>query len=68
MRQTWITFVESSAFTNRVQRLGLERAVRHLQTELVEDPTRGDLDPETGGLQKIALRAVVERIKREASE
>ena len=47
-----MVFVETSIFTKRIMRLGLEAALRGLQLELLENPTAGDLDPSTGGLRK----------------
>lgn len=55
MRPTFISFVESPAFTSRVARMGLEDDLRSLQLELVAKPDRGALDPQTGGLRKIRL-------------
>lgn len=55
MATEWITFVETRAFSARVERLGLESAVRDLQLELVEHPERGDTDAGTGGLRKIRV-------------
>src|SRR5437667_10691403 len=48
-------FVETSVFTKRLARLGLEDALRGLQLELLENPTAGDLDPGTGGLRKVRM-------------
>lgn len=51
-----VTFVETTIFTDRVMRLGLEGGIRDLQTTLLVAPEAGDLDPGTGGLRKIRLR------------
>jgi hypothetical protein len=48
-------FIETTWFTQRVQDLGLESAIRSLQAELRADPVRGDLDAGTGGLRKIRI-------------
>ena len=50
-----MVFVETSVFTKRIMRLGLEDAVRGLQLELLENPAAGDLDPGTGGLRKVRM-------------
>jgi hypothetical protein len=50
-----LLFVETSVFTRRITRLGLEGAIRGLQLELLENPTAGDLDPGTGGLRKVRM-------------
>jgi len=50
-----LVFVETSTFTTRIARLGLEDALRGLQLELVENPTAGDLDPGTSGLRKVRM-------------
>ena len=50
-----ITFVETGAFTSRIERLGLEPALRELQEELLEQPERGATDAGTGGLRKIRM-------------
>ncbi len=47
--------METSTFTTRIARLGLEDALRGLQLELVENPTAGDLDPGTSGLRKVRM-------------
>src|SRR5438046_5733479 len=55
-RRGWpLVFVETSVFTKRLARLGLEDALRGLQLELLENPTAGDLDPGTGGLRKVRM-------------
>jgi hypothetical protein len=50
-----LVFVETSVFTRRITRLGLEGALRGLHLELLENPTSGDLDPGTGGLRKVRM-------------
>jgi len=50
-----LVFVETSVFTKRIARLGLEEALRRLQLELLENPAAGDLDPGTGGLRKVRI-------------
>ena len=52
MRPAPISFVETTIFTSRITRLGLEDDLRELQMELIEKPERGKLDPNTGGLRK----------------
>ncbi len=55
-RRGWrLVFVETSVFTKRIARLGLEDALRGLQLSLLENPTAGDLDPGTGGLRKVRM-------------
>ncbi len=51
----WIQFVETAVFTRLIRQHQLERALRGLQLELVENPTAGDLDPGTGGLRKVRM-------------
>jgi hypothetical protein len=50
-----LTFVEASAFTNRITRLGLEESIRTLQAILLVAPDAGALDAGTGGLRKIRI-------------
>jgi hypothetical protein len=50
-----LSFVETRFFTDRVQELGLEDALRQLQLTLVSAPDAGRLDPGTGGLRKIRM-------------
>lgn len=50
-----MVFVETSIFTKRIARLGLDDALRGLQLELLENPAAGDLDPGTGGLRKVRM-------------
>ena len=50
-----IMFVETRVFTRRVERLGLEGALKDLQEEILANPEAGRLDPGTGGLRKIRL-------------
>jgi len=51
----WITFVETPAFSARIEKLGLESALRALQLELAVSPERGKVDPGTGGLRKVRM-------------
>ena len=55
MTSEWIAFIETRAFSSRIERLGLQEALRALQLELVESPERGVTDPGTGGLRKIRI-------------
>jgi hypothetical protein len=55
MDVAWIEFVETGVFSARIQRLGMEDALRLLQWALVQDPERGDVDAGTGGLRKVRL-------------
>jgi hypothetical protein len=48
-------FVEVSAFTRKVIRLGLEEDLRELQFLLESNPKAGDLDPGTCGLRKVRM-------------
>jgi len=50
-----LAFVETSAFTRKVSSLALEEPLRDLQSQLLENPEAGDLDPGTGGLRKIRI-------------
>ena len=50
-----LTFVETIVFTKRIVALGLEEALRVLQSELLRNPTAGRLDPGTGGLRKVRI-------------
>ena len=48
-------FIETQAFTRRVQALALESGVPSLQAELAANPERGVLDPGTDGLRKVRM-------------
>ena len=50
-----IQFIETTGFTDLIRKLGLETDLHVLQQELLENPTRGKLDPGTGGLRKIRM-------------
>ena len=50
-----LVFVETSVFTKRIAALGLEASLRGLQTELLDNPDAGDVEPGTAGLRKIRL-------------
>jgi hypothetical protein len=50
-----IQFIETKGFTSRIRKLGLERDLRILQDELLANPTRGLVDPGTGGLRKVRM-------------
>jgi len=54
-RPVAVTFVESTVFTKRIVRMGLEEPLRRLQLHLAANPTAGRLDPGTGGLRKVRL-------------
>jgi hypothetical protein len=49
------TFVETTSFTRRIAKLGLEGDLRRLQEDLSENPLKGVLDPGTGGLRKVRM-------------
>jgi hypothetical protein len=49
------TFVETTAFTQRITKLGLEDDLRLLQSELIENPQKGDTERGTGGLRKVRM-------------
>lgn len=49
-------FIETSVFSRTVRELGLEAALRDLQSELIADPRLGPIDPGTGGLRKARIR------------
>lgn len=53
---SFLTFVETTAFTKRVLALGLEDSLQMLQQEALADPEAGDVEPGTGGLRKIRMR------------
>lgn len=50
-----VTFVESTGFTKRIVRLGLEESLRELQLHLAANPTAGRRNPGTGGLRKARM-------------
>jgi hypothetical protein len=50
-------FVETPAFTRRIERLGLEEDLRRLQDFLLTNPAAGALDRGTGGLRKVRMTA-----------
>ena len=51
------TFVETTKFTQRIVKLGLETDLRQLQQELLENPDKGNTEPGTGGLRKVRMSA-----------
>jgi hypothetical protein len=55
MESEWVTFVETTAFSRRLQRLNLEAGLRDLQIELARNPELGVLESGTGGLRKIRM-------------
>lgn len=50
----WLEFVESRVFYRRVRELSLELLMA-IQTDLVENPERGDLVQGTGGARKARI-------------
>ena len=50
-----LTFVETNVFSSRIGKLGLEDELRQLQLHLIANPSRGRLDPGTGGLRKTRM-------------
>jgi hypothetical protein len=48
-------FVETTEFTQRVVKLGLEKEPAKLQRELNQHATKGPTDPGTGGLRKVRI-------------
>ena len=56
------TFIESSRFTNEVGKLLDDDSLYALQNELMQDPERGAVMPDCGGLRK--LRAADSRKRR----
>ena len=50
-----MVFVETIVFTKRIQRLGLEGALKDLQERLLRNPETGALDPGTGGVRKVRM-------------
>lgn len=55
MPEELLTFIETGIFTRRLQALGLEGTLEHLQAVLLANPEAGDVEPGTGGLRKIRL-------------
>jgi hypothetical protein len=53
--QLQLLFVETTAFTKRIVKLGLEAELREVQAELLKNPDAGDTDSGTGGLRKIRM-------------
>ena len=51
-----IVFIEIPEFINKVDKLATSEDVERLQSELMENPYRGDLIQGTGGARKIRLR------------
>jgi hypothetical protein len=49
------TFVETTAFTTKIAKLGLDGVLRDLQLELLANPEKGALEPGTGGLRKVRM-------------
>ena len=49
------TFVETSTFTRRGSRFGLDEDLRILQGELLRNPRTGDTESGTGGLRKVRM-------------
>ena len=50
-----LTFIETTVFTARIGKLGLEAGLHALQDTLLQAPQAGRLDPGTGGLRKIRI-------------
>lgn len=50
------TFVETTAFTARIKKLGLDSDLWLLQWELLDNPKKGDTESGTGGLRKVRMR------------
>lgn len=51
-------FVETTKFTERVVKFGLEEDLRKLQVELLRNPEKGATDPDTGGVRKVRMSDV----------
>lgn len=49
------TFVETTEFTQRIVKLGLEKELAKLQKELNQNAMKGATDPATGGLRKVRV-------------
>ena len=47
--------METTEFTQRVVKLGLEKELAKLQRELNQHATKGPTDPGTGGLRKVRI-------------
>src|SRR5689334_2151226 len=52
MQHTWFVFIESDAFSKRVDSIGNRNLVWAIQQDLVEDPERWPLVSGTKGLRK----------------
>jgi hypothetical protein len=51
-----LTFVESRGFTEKLRALVDDEAYRAFQNELQDNPEKGDLIKEAGGVRKVRLR------------
>jgi hypothetical protein len=50
-----LLFVETTQFTRRITKEGLEDDLRGLQQELLAHPEKGALERGTGGLRKVRM-------------
>lgn len=53
--KTAIEFIETAIFTKQVADLLSDEELRHLQCELIQNPTKGDIIQGTGGLRKVRV-------------
>jgi hypothetical protein len=51
------TFIETKLFTRLVQDYMTDHDYQELQLLLIEDPSAGDVIPETGGVRKLRCKA-----------
>ena len=51
-----LTFIESRGFTEKLATLVADDAYRAFQTELQENPEKGDVIQGTGGVRKVRMR------------
>lgn len=52
-----MVIVETSVFTRQITSLLSDEEYRHIQNELVNNPTLGPKEPGTGGLRKVRIAA-----------
>ena len=50
-----IEFIETSVFTQQIREIATDDELRKLQLELIAQPTRGAIMPDTGGLRKVRM-------------
>lgn len=50
-----IEFIETSIFTKRIKEIATDDELKNLQKELIEQPGKGEIITETGGLRKVRM-------------